>query len=538
MTKQTPDLLPRGSQGFSGAIFLGLFALLALMSCVKYLALHSTISGLGLTLSTLYSIHNTGQWWLAFTGQARPLLLVFSGVYRLAPDQAAPFVLLIIQALFLALPAFWAARRYGGLAALAYGLYFPIWTNALNGFHLDHLLIPLLFIFLLAVQVERFGLAAWLALLPSLVGEYATLITACCGLFLYAVSKRRSSGLTLMVAGVLLFLLETRWIIPFCTAATPAWPGWEALFAGTSQAGGCAPVSPWLTLTACFGGLLFLPLFRPKLLVPALPALLFILSAGPEAADWTGPVTAGAAGVLFFSFCEVLGPLRILARQSGVSARRFGGTVFAMLLVVHVFLAPSPISRPFLTGGSFAFGMEAYEPTARDASILAAILRSMPEADTVPVVSQNTLNWGSLAERYHFAPFPRGVFVPSPARDLSGVTWRDFWTFLRTGRTDALPVRTWQAEYVLLDLTRPWCVLERQCPVQTASCPTQPVAGEFNTLVIRARQAMDTVYDQGGFVILRRRRPPAPPAPGTKQQPAAQASVPPPAETDAGNPIP
>jgi len=532
---RTPDLLPAGSQGFSGAIFLGLFAALAVLSCFKYLALHSTVSGLGLTLSSLYSIHNTGHWWLAFTGHARPLLLVFAGVYRLVPDQAAPFVLLILQALLLALPAFLAARRYGGLAALAYGLYFPVWTNALNGFHLDHLLIPMLFVFLMAVQEERFGLAAWLGLLPSLVGEYAALITVFCGISLYAVSRRRSAGLTLAAVGLLLFFVETRWIIPFCTADTPAWPGWNALFAGSGQAGACTPVSPWLTLTACFGGLLFLPLFRPKLLVPALPALAFVLFAGPDAADWTGPVTAGAAGALFFAFCEVLGPLRVLARQSGVSARRFGTTVFAMLLVVHVFLAPSPVSRPFLTGGSFAFGMEAYEPTARDAAILAAILRSVPDNDTVPVVSQNTLNWGALAERYHFASFPRGVFTPYPVRDLSDATWKDFWTFLRTGRTDGLPVRAWQAEYVLLDLTRPWCVLERQCPLPATACPDQPVAGQFNTLVIRARQAMDPVYDQGGFVILRRRHPPAP-APKTAPPAAPPAAAP--APTDTGNPTP
>jgi len=533
---QTPELLPAGGgQGFSGAVFLGLFAMLALLSCFKYLALHSTVSGLGRILSDLYSIHNTGHWWLAFTGQARPLLLVFSAIYRLVPDQAAPFVLLILQALFLALPAFWAARRYGGLAALAYALYFPVWTNALNDFHLDHLLIPLLFCFLAAARSERFGLAAWLGLLPCLIGEYAALTTACCGVYLYAVSRRRPAGTVLMLVGLLLFFLETTWIVPFCTAGTPAWAGWTGLFAGAGQAVGGTSTTPWLTLTACFGALLFLPLFRPKVLLPALPALGLILFSGPEAAGWTAPATAGAAGALFFSFCEVLGPLRELARQSGIGSRRFGATVFSMLLLVHVFLAPSPVSRLFLTGGSFAFGMEAYEPTARDAAILAAILRSVPDADTVAVVSQNTLNWGALAERHHYASFPLGVFTPVPVRDLTETTWKDFWTFIRTGKTDSLPVRSWQAQYVLLDLTRPWCVRDRQCPVPATGGPQQPVARDFNALVLQARQEMDTVYDQGGFVILRRRPEPTPAAAKTAPPPVAPDQ---PAETPAGNVTP
>ena len=179
--------------------------------------------------------------------------------------------------------------------------------------------------------------------------------------------------------------------------------------------------------------------------------------------------------------------------------------------------------------------MEAYEPTARDAAILAAILRSVPDADTVAVVSQNTLNWGALAERHHYASFPLGVFTPVPVRDLTETTWKDFWTFIRTGKTDSLPVRSWQAQYVLLDLTRPWCVRDRQCPVPATGGPQQPVARDFNALVLQARQEMDTVYDQGGFVILRRRPEPTPAAAKTAPPPVAPDQ---PAETPAGNVTP
>lgn len=517
-----PVLLPAGSgRGFGGGVFLGLFGVLSLMACLKYLALHSTVFDLGVFLSNIYSLHNDGQWWRAFLGHAQPLLPVYAQVYRLVPDQAAPLVLLTAQAFVLALPALWAARRYGMLAALAYALYFPVWTNALFDFHLDHLLIPLLFGFLAAATSGRYRLAFALGLLPALVKEPYALTTAFCGLYLLVAARRSRAGWGLVVFGSLYFFVATAWLVPFCTAeggfgapsGAYAWlgdgPGQAVLtlltqpFHTLSVVFGVA--GKWKYLAFLFGALLFFPLFRPKLLLPALPALaLALLSTRPSAYGWANHYTAGAAGVLFFAFCEVLGPVRILARQSGNGVRRFGLLLFAALACGHVLLAPSPVSRLFWTTDNFAFSMEAYEPTARDAGILGEILRSVPRNPDLPVVSQNTLNWGALAERRDYNSFPLGVFDGHPVRDLSGATWQDFWLFIRTGQTPNLPVRTWRAAYVLLDLTRPWFVLDRGCEFQNGACRDEDTAREFNALVIRARQELETVYDQGGFLILRR----------------------------------
>jgi hypothetical protein len=512
-----PVLLPAGGgQGFGGVVFLGLAAVLAVMSCFKYLALHTTVSGLGLLLSDLYTIHADGAWWRAFSGHSEPLLVLFAQVYRLVPDQAAPFVLLTVQALVLALPALATARRYGLLAALAYALYFPVWTNALNGFHLDQLLVPGLFAFLLAARTGRFGLAACLGLLPALVGEYHALTTVCCGLYLFAVHERHPAGLLLMVGGALYLYVAVFWLIPFCSLA-PAPTQLTALF----QAWFGRAAAGW-NLAACLGALLFFPLFRPKLLLPALPSLALVLFAGPATGELTGPVTAGLAGPLFFGFCEVLGPVRVLVGHSGAGARRFGLAVFLALALVHILVSPSPISRRFLTGDDFAFGLAAYEPTARDAAILAEILRSVPDDDAVAVASQDSLNWGALAERRYFGSFPQGVFEPRVERDLTGASWKDFLTYLRSGGTVRPPEHRWLARYVLLDTTRPWAVLSRECPPGDA-CRDPELAREYTELVSRARLHMEAVYDQGGFLLLRRRPEPAAPAPPAAPVPPADA---------------
>ncbi|EHJ48062.1 Protein of unknown function DUF2079, membrane [Solidesulfovibrio carbinoliphilus subsp. oakridgensis] len=545
-----PVLLPTGSgRGFGGGVFLGLFGVLSLMACLKYLALHSTVFDLGVFLSNIYSLHNDGQWWRAFLGHAQPLLPVYAQVYRLVPDQAAPLVLLTGQAFVLALPALWAARRYGMLAALAYALYFPVWTNALFDFHLDHLLIPLLFGFLAAATSGRYRLAVALGLLPALVKEPYALTTAFCGLYLLVAARQSRAGWGLILFGGLYFFVATAWLVPFCTAeggfgapsGAYAWlgsgPGAAVLTLLTHPLDALAVVfgvpGKWKYLAFLFGALLFFPIFRPKLLLPALPALaLALFSTQPSAYGWANHYTAGAAGALFFAFCEVLGPVRILARQSGNGVRRFGLLIFLALAGGHVLLAPSPVSRLFWTTDNFAFSIDAYEPTARDAGILGEILRSVPRDPALPVVSQNTLNWGALAERRDFNSFPLGVFDAHPVRDLTGATWKDFWAFIRTGQTLDLPVRTWQAGYVLLDLTRPWFVLDRGCDFQNGACRDAEVAREFTALVARARQELETVYDRDGFLILRRPQaavPAQPPAETPTAPPAKAPSTSPPA---------
>lgn len=541
LKEHAPVLLPEpASRGVGGAVFAGLFGFLAVMSCLKYLALHSTVFDLGVFLSNLHSLHAAGQWWRAFLGHAQPLLPVYAQVYRLVPDQAAPLVLLTAQALVLALPALLAGRRHGMLAALAYALYFPVWTNGLFDFHLDHLLIPVLYGFLAAATSGNIVLAVILGLVPALVKEPYALTTVFCGLYLWLCQGRSRAGLGLVLFGSLYFYVTTALLVPFCTADSGlgaqsgafAWLGGSpgaALTTMLTEPGKVLAVvlgvpGKWKYLLFLFGSLIFFPLLRPKLLLPAVPALaLSLLSTNPSYYGWANHYTAGAAGVLFFAFCQVLGPVRILARQSGAGSGRVVVALFGWLALAHVLLAPSPVSRLFWTTDNFAFSSAAYEPTARDAGILSEILKSVPGDTAVPVVAQNTLNWGALAERLDYNSFPLGVFAPHPVRDLSGATWADFWTFVRTRKPPDLPVRTWQARYVLLDLTRPWFVLDRGCEFIQGACRDEDVAREFNVLVIKARQELETVFDQGGFLILRRPEPVQPPVPAATPQPETEA---------------
>jgi uncharacterized membrane protein len=548
-----PALLPEPpARKVGGAVFAGLFGVLAVMSCLKYLALHSTVFDLGVFLSNLHSLHVAGQWWRAFLGHAQPLLPVYAQVYRLVPDQAAPLVLLVSQAFVLALPAFFAGRRHGTLAALAYALFFPVWTNALFDFHLDHLLVPILYGFLAAATTGRIGWAVVLGLAPSLVKEPYALTTICCGAYLWLCEGRRGPGLFLAAFGALYFYVATNLVVPFCTvdaglgvqSGAFSWLGGSpgaALATLITQPGKVLAVvlgvpGKWKYLFFLFGSLIFFPLLRPKLLLPALPTIaLSLLSTNPSYYGWANHYTAGAAGVLFFAFCQVLGPVRVLARQSGAGAGRVVFAVMGWLAIAHVMLAPSPVSRLFWTTDSFAFSSDAYEPTARDAAILAEILKVVPQDPRVAVVSQNTLNWGALAERLDYNSFPLGVFESHPVRDLSGATWADFWTFVRTRQTPNLPVRSWQAQYVLLDLTRPWFVLDRGCEFMQGACRDEDVAREFNVFVIRARQEFETLYDQGGFLILRRPKP-ATPSPAPALPPAEAAAAGQPAEGVAASP--
>jgi uncharacterized membrane protein len=521
MVKSSP--LRRGPAGkVSGAVFaLSFFAVLATMACLKYLSLHTTVFDLGIYLSNLFAVSKGGEWWRAFNGHIQPLLPVFGVLCDMSSDSAAPFLLLIVQALFLALPIVLAAPRFGLMAAMAYALYFAVWFNALFDFHPDFLVVPSLFIFFLLADSGLIWAAFATALLPMLVKEPYALQTAACGIYLLCVSRRRLPGLLLALFGCLYFFAATRYAIPFFTA--DAGVGLEGgafswLGDGIGAMLGHIILHPLDTLGAVFGNagklkyllgvfgaLAFLSLVRPLALIVALPCLaLSLLSSLPNYYSLANHYAAGLIAPLFYAFCKALGPSRDAFGRYGVPPVLFNLLLALILLAGHVMLSPSPISRLFWQGEAWGYHYSAYQPTARDAEIIKAIHEYVPEDPFIAVSVQNTLNWGAAARRLNYNSFPLGVERPHPVQfmtvdDLAGVR-----RFVATGEKPPMDIRSWKADYVLLDLKRPWFMVDTGCDWRGA-CNDRLVAAEFLAAMNKAKTIFNVIYQNDGFMILRRK---------------------------------
>jgi uncharacterized membrane protein len=290
------------------------------------------------------------------------IMVLVAPLYRLWAD---PRLLLLIQVLFLALPAVvvyrLAARHVGhpaaGLAvAVAYLAYPGVQWAISWQFHPEAIAAGLLALAALAADGGRHrAMAVWLAL-AALCGEEVGLIVAGFGLLLVA-GGRRAVGWRTAGAGLAWFLVATYILEPlhagratrlFETDYGIAGTGPWALVAGLPAMAGHALQTGLANdglfyLLLVFAPLAFLPLLAPRWLLPVAPPLLLNLAAvQPEHHQLRFHYLATAAPLLAAG--TVAGLTRIR-----VARRPLLAPVLVLLVVVAGFTSwrygPAPWAR-------------------------------------------------------------------------------------------------------------------------------------------------------------------------------------------------
>ncbi len=504
------------------AVFFGICILMVTMAVAKYFSLHSTHYDLGIFLKTFANIA-WGDWQRLFWGHVQPLRLLWSAFYKFLPSDIFPVFMLIMQATLLTFPVAGLYRRYGALSAVAYVLYFPLWYNALFDFHMDHLAVPLLFGFFFLEKSGRIWWAVVLALLLALVKEPFALQTAACGIYLLLIRKHVLAGSLLVITGFLYFYAATHYFLPYFGQGPRGGldlPAFSWLGHTLSDMIWFIITKPYVVLSEIFSGsgkiqylfyifgaLAFIPLLRPGILIIALPVIaISLLSRGDNYSGLFFHYTAGLIAPLTIAFAEGLPTARKIWSRLNFPKALFGPLLLVCLLIIHIKMAPSPISHVFWDKDSWAYSYQAYIPIHRDKMMKEAILLHVPSDPEVAISSQNTLNWGYLAHRKNYFPFPVGVkqtlrIPKSSERSLTGL-----WNFIKTGE---IAPTTWEersAEYVVLDLKRPWFIGDEGCPWINGQCNKN---GEFSSrflaLVQQTKESFDTVFKEDGFYIFKRK---------------------------------
>lgn len=513
-----PDERPR----WPWTMGLTLFGALTALACLRYLALRSTVFDLGVFVCNLTAMNRGGEWWRALNGHIQPVLWAYSWVVRPLPDWLAPLGLMVSQAFMLSLPLPFIARRYGAFPALAYFGYFAVWHNGLFDFHPDHLAIPIGFWFFFRVQDDRPWSAALAALCLCLIKETFAIQAAACGLYLACHRRGGAAGMFVFLVGLAWFWLATAKLIPFFTmdagvgvsAGAFAWIGggsvmgkiWFVLthpFAVLGHALG--DVKKLKYLAALFGGLALLPLGSPGPLLVAMPILaLSLLSSRPDYYSIANHYTAGLVAPLVVAFAQALPLAQSVIQAKSQRVDRWAGSLFLVLFAGHVLFSPSPLSVHFWRNGGFS----GYWPDSRDTRIIRDMENILPDDPRVVVVTQNSLNWGKAVTRYFANSFPLAVFEPHQAQNSGSATLADFRHFILSGEKPVFPVAKSLAEYVVLDLKRPWYVVDKGCEWKDGACQDTATAAAFQENLERTRRYFDTVHEDDGFMILKRRQQP------------------------------
>jgi hypothetical protein len=134
-----------------------------------------------------------------------------------------------------------------------------------------------------------------------------------------------------------------------------------------------------------------------------------------------------------------------------------------------------------------------------------AMLQYIPSDPDVSVTNQNTVNWYHLADRKVNLPFPVGVDVPHRVMDWSNRDLPGLWQFVRTGVMPPTITHARYADYVVLDLKRPWFIIDKGCDWLYGACRNDEMAAKFLRMVVNTRERYSTVFERDGFMILKRK---------------------------------
>ncbi len=491
------------------------------MACLKYASLHTSIADMGFFMHHFYRMAQ-GEWWYLFNVHAQPFMVFYAYLYRLFPLDWVPYLLLILQSGALLLPIVWLYRNYGGLCALAYGLYFPVWYNALFDFHMDHLAVPLLFAFFFLEKKGKLSGALACALALALVKEPFALQTAACGIYLVLIKKKWREGSILFIAGLAYFYLATHFLIPTFTTGVKggldssafSWMGnslseiliylvthpFHALWAIVSEPGKLK------FLLYIFIPLGFLSLLRPGILILALPlAAISLLSSDPNYYGWKYHYTAGLVAPVILAFSEALPKAVSIWSRLKFRKSVLYGILIVCMVGFHIWKAPSPVSQKFWTSKGWSYHFTAYQPTKRDGLIKMALKANIPAEATTAISVQNTVNWNHLTDRKNFFRFPQGIENPHSVLGSSGQSLLSFVGGIFTGNTQSPTFELVWAEFVVIDLTRKWFIWENSCSWAHGKCSNPEKEQAIIDWIEKTKVYYNIIFQYDRFFIFQRK---------------------------------
>jgi uncharacterized membrane protein len=524
------------------------------MPIAKAIALHSTYFDLGIFESVSFNLEEGGGGSPIFSaGHVFGYFPIFTFFSKFIQPGFRGLFLIASQSFFLVMPIFYLYRRFGIFSAFVYITYSPVWSNALFDFHFDHLSVPILLCFYLAFLDKKIIFVILSAVMLMFIKEVFALQTIACGIMLLVAAfskgdiwsvapeknfiwKMKYGGLLLVGVGFAYFIFSTHYLIPYFS-----YSGMEGFHGGGSFGwlGGdlrgmiltllfdphivlgdiISTHEKLIYLGVIFGSLGFISLLSPVLLIPALPLLLVaILSHTPNHYDHNSHYTAGVIIPVIFSFCygflraeqifikylESTKKYLSIFKNKFFLKINFKALICIWVILGSIFLSSSPISRLFWSSKIWSVSLSAYIPTERDRIIKEAMIYFIPTDPKVSIATQNTINWSHLSRREYYFSFPGGVFKPEESFKKSNLTYQGFWDFFTTGARPEKSIYMHNADYVILDMKRPYFILDEGCNWIYGECQNKVLENRFLDFVSQTRLSYSTVFEYDGFEILRR----------------------------------
>ncbi|QWD44515.1 DUF2079 domain-containing protein [Polynucleobacter paneuropaeus] len=490
-------------------IFLIVCLILILESISRYYSLSSNYFDFGIFQTNFYNVVKHPE--IIFAFHFQPLLFLWGKIYNLFPLNIAPAIILLEQSAAIIFGIYLIRRNYGKYVGWVLLLYYPLWANALLDFHFDHLAIPILAAFFIAVKNNKIGLALCISLLLLLIKESFSfqVITCCIYLIFYSSNQRREFFIVkknalyaligILVSGIYFYI--------FYFFISPNYS-----ITGNYHIIDNGPYT-WLFhinnpyqffevifnpqkikfLIVIFGLLLFIPLINPRPLIVLLAPLVISLLAKdqPLYYSYANHYTAGMVIPIIIAFSygnKVVVKKMLKYKLSKQTVGIYLTTVLIMISLGFSLFSSSPIGRLFWSDKVSSYSWKSYIPSMRDELIKEKISEFIPSDPKVSVATQNSLNWGILANRENYFVFPYGVIESYPSINWSNNTIDNIYV-----------------DYVIIDMNQPFFIADKGCNWVYGVCMDKSIELEFLKLVDKIQIKYNVMYESDNFYIYKKK---------------------------------
>ena len=139
--------------------------------------------------------------------------------------------------------------------------------------------------------------------------------------------------------------------------------------------------------------------------------------------------------------------------------------------------------------------------------IKSALTKHIPANPEIIISMQNTLNSGYLRKYKTIFVFPSAGNEKTPIPKIGQLDWTGFLNFLKHKKLEKNISNPAWADYVILDLKKPWFIVAQGCHWVKGICleGQQKFTSKFSRLIKKTEQDFETIYENDEFLILKNR---------------------------------
>lgn len=127
----------------------------------------------------------------------------------------------------------------------------------------------------------------------------------------------------------------------------------------------------------------------------------------------------------------------------------------------------------------------------------------IPSDLNTTVVTQNSINWSHLAHRRVYLPFPMCIATQCVVTNFSSLTLYKFWEFVKTGDREPPDINYVYADYVVVDLKRPYFLFDEGCDWIYGKCRDSVVKNKFLDWLSITLENYDIIFEYDEFFIFK-----------------------------------